>query len=151
VLKKHLCPITSEQNYQLRAHYQGLLTPPTRSNLDSWFEDWLETAWLMREAALPEIAGSRAQEDFFQAIRSLDDSWATHQLTELVREDQEEMEFTEISNLVAKYQSYYRRIQPIASSLGSFATLSVAEQSKNKHQGVQGVQGVQSSQERNKV
>ena len=30
-LKKHLCPSTSERNYQLRAHYQGLLTPPKRS------------------------------------------------------------------------------------------------------------------------
>jgi hypothetical protein len=60
------------------------------------------------------------------------------------------MEFTGISDLVAEYQSYYRRIQPIVSSLGSFATLGIAEQSKNKHQGIQGVQDVQSSQERNK-
>ncbi|KAF2023385.1 hypothetical protein EK21DRAFT_81065, partial [Setomelanomma holmii] len=82
-LKKYLCPSTSERNYQLRAHYQGLLTPPKRSNLDSWFEDWLETARLMKEAALPEIAWSRAQEDFIRAVRSLDESWATHQLTEL--------------------------------------------------------------------
>lgn len=37
-LKKHLCPSISERNYQLRAHYQGLLEPPKRSNLDSWFE-----------------------------------------------------------------------------------------------------------------
>jgi hypothetical protein len=149
-LKKHLCPSTSKRNYQLRAHYQGLPTPPKRSNLDSWFEDWLEIAQLMREAALPEIAESRAQEDFIRAIRSLDDSWATYQLTELVQKDQEEMEFTGISDLVAEYQSYYWRVRPIASSLRSFATLGVAEQSKNEHQGVQGVQGVQSSQERNK-
>jgi hypothetical protein len=86
-LKKHLCPSTSERNYQLRAHYQGLLTPPKRSNLDSWFEEWLETMRLMNEAALPEVAGNRAQEDFIRAVRSLDESWATHQLTELVRKD----------------------------------------------------------------
>jgi hypothetical protein len=86
-LKKHLCPSTSEQYYQLRAHYQGLLTLPKRSNMDSWFEDWLETARLMKKAALPEIAESRAQEDFIRAIRSLNDSWATHQLTELVQKD----------------------------------------------------------------
>jgi hypothetical protein len=64
----------------------------------------------MREAALPEIAESRAQEDFIRAIRSLDDCWATHQLTELVQKDQEEMEFTGISDLVAGYQSYYWRV-----------------------------------------
>jgi hypothetical protein len=84
-LKKHLCPSTSEQNYQLRAQYQGLLTLPKRSNLDSWFEDWLEMTRLMKEAALPEIAGNRAQEDFIRAVRNLDESWATHQLTQLVR------------------------------------------------------------------
>jgi hypothetical protein len=84
-LKKHLCPSTSERNYQLRAQYQGLLTLPKRSNLDSWFEDWLETMRLMKEAALPEIAGNRAQEDFIRAVRNLDESWATHQLTQLVR------------------------------------------------------------------
>lgn len=127
-LKKHLCPSTSERNYQLRAHYQGLLIPPKRSNLDSWFEDWLDTARLMKEAALPEIAGNRAQEDFIRAVRNLDESWATHQLTELVRKEQEEIEFTGISDLVAEYRSYYRRIRPIASSLGSFATLGIAQE-----------------------
>ncbi|KAF1360728.1 hypothetical protein EJ07DRAFT_114190 [Lizonia empirigonia] len=127
VLKKHLCPSTSERNYQLRSHYQGLLHAPKRSNLDSWFEDWLETTRLMKEAALPEVAGNRAQEDFIRAVRSLDESWSTHQLTELVRKDQMETEFTGISDLVAEYRSYYRRIRPIASSLGSFATLGIAE------------------------
>ncbi|KAF1359112.1 hypothetical protein EJ07DRAFT_178703 [Lizonia empirigonia] len=82
VLKKHLCPST--RNYQLRSHYQGLLHAPKRSNLDSWVEDWLETTRLMKEAALPEVAGNRAQEDFIRAVRSLDESWSTHQLTELV-------------------------------------------------------------------
>jgi hypothetical protein len=37
-LKKHLCPSSSERNYQLRAHYQGLLHASKSSNLDSWFE-----------------------------------------------------------------------------------------------------------------
>jgi hypothetical protein len=59
-LKKHLCLSTLERNYQLRAHYQGLLTPPKRSNLDTWFEDWLDTTRLIKEAALPEIVGNRA-------------------------------------------------------------------------------------------
>jgi hypothetical protein len=133
-LKKHLCPSTSERHYQLRAHYQGLLHAPKRSNLDSWFEDWLETTRLMKEAALPEVSGNRAQEDFIQAVRSLDDSWSTYQLTELVRKDQMEMEYTGISDLVAEYRSYYRRIRPVASSLGSFATLGIADQSQNKQQ-----------------
>jgi len=159
-LKKHLCPSTSERNYQLRAHYQELLTLPKRSNLDTWFEDWLDTTRLMKEAALPEISGSRAQEDFIRAVRSLDESWATHQLTELIRKDQEEMEFIGISDLVAEYRSYYRRVRPIASSLGSFATLGVAEETPAQGaqgaqrargaQGVQGVQGGQGSQDKNK-
>jgi hypothetical protein len=51
-LSQHLCLSTSERNYQLRAHYQELLTPPKRSNLGSWFGDWLETTRLMKEAAL---------------------------------------------------------------------------------------------------
>ena len=61
----------------------------------------------MKEAALPKVAGNRAQEDFIRAIRGLDESWATHQLTELVRKDQDETEFTGISDLVAEYRSYY--------------------------------------------
>ncbi|KAF1936194.1 hypothetical protein EJ02DRAFT_387796, partial [Clathrospora elynae] len=127
-LKKHLCPSTSERNYQLRVHYQSMLSQPKRGNLDSWFEDWIETTRLMKEAALPEVAGNRAQEDFIQAVQGLDDSWATQQLTELVRKDQNEAPFTAISELVAEYRSHYRRVRPIASSLGTFATLGLAPQ-----------------------
>jgi iron uptake system EfeUOB component EfeO/EfeM len=84
----------------------------------------------MKEAALPEVAGNRAQEDFIRAVRSLDESWSTHQLTELVRKDQIEAEFTGISDLVADYRFYYRRIRPIASSLGTFATLGIDQESQ---------------------
>ncbi|KAF2023765.1 hypothetical protein EK21DRAFT_118455 [Setomelanomma holmii] len=76
------------------------------------------------------MAGNCAQEDFIPAVRRLDGSWATHQLTELVRKDQDEAPFTAIAELVAEYRSYYRRLRPTASSLGTFATLGVAPQEK---------------------
>jgi hypothetical protein len=40
-LKKHLCPLIRERNYQLRARYRAVCTRPKRANLDTWFDEWV--------------------------------------------------------------------------------------------------------------
>lgn len=75
---------------------------------------------------MPEIAGNRAQEEFILSIRGLDDSWAASQLQELVKKEQKGVEFTLTTDLIVEFRSYYRRTRPVASSLGTFATLEAA-------------------------
>jgi hypothetical protein len=131
-LKQHLCPSTGERNHQLRARYKAVCTRPKRANLDTWFDEWVMIARLLKEADMPEIAGNRAQEDFILSIRGLDDSWAATQLQDLIRKEQKDEVFPPIKDLIAEFRSYYRRTQPIASGLGTFATLEVASSSNNQ-------------------
>jgi hypothetical protein len=131
-LKKHLCPSTGERNHQLRAQYRAVCTRPKRANLDTWFDEWVTITRLLTEAKMPETTGNRAQEDFILSIRGLDDSWAATQLQDLIKKEQKDEVFPPITDLIAEFRSYYRRTRPIASGLGTFATLEVAGSSKSQ-------------------
>jgi hypothetical protein len=125
-LKKHLCPSIGERNHQLRAQYRAVCTRPKRANLDTWFDEWVTITRLLTEAKMPEIAGNRAQEEFILSIRGLDNSWAATQLQDLIKKEQKDEDFPPIADLIAEFRSYYRRTRPIASGLGTLATLGVA-------------------------
>jgi hypothetical protein len=88
---------------------------------------------------MPETTGNRAQEEFILSIRGLDDSWAATQLQDLIRKEQKDEDFPPITDLIAEFRSYYRRTRPIASGLGTFATLEVAG-SSNSQEALQGAQ-----------
>ncbi|KAI2484408.1 hypothetical protein Ptr902_03348 [Pyrenophora tritici-repentis] len=122
-LKKHLCPLIGERNYQLRARYTAVCTRPKTANLDIWFDEWVTITRLLTEAKMPETTGNRAQEEFILSIRGLDDSWAATQLQDLIKKEQKNEEFPLIADLIAEFRSYYRRTRPIASGLRTFATL----------------------------
>jgi hypothetical protein len=125
-LKKHLCPSIRERNHQLRARYRAVCTRPKRANLDTWFDEWVTITRLLTEARMPETTGNRAQEEFILSIRGLDDSWAATQLQDLIKKEQKDEDFSSITDLIAEFRSYYQRTRPIASGLGTFATLEVA-------------------------
>ena len=125
-LKKHLCPSVGERNHQLRSRYRAVCTRPRKANLDTWLDEWVTITRLLREAKMSEVDGNRSQEDFILSIRGLDDNWASTQLQELVKKDQRGEQYTSTADLIAEFRSYYRRTFPIASSIGTFATLGVA-------------------------
>ncbi|PZD23455.1 hypothetical protein A1F97_11232, partial [Pyrenophora tritici-repentis] len=79
-----------------------------------------------------ETTGNRAQEEFILSIRGLDDSWAATQLQDLIKKEQKDEEFPLIADLIAEFRSYYRRTRPIASGLGTFATLEVTSSSNSR-------------------
>jgi hypothetical protein len=141
MLKKHLCPSIGERNHQLRAQYRAVCTRPKRANLDTWFDKWVTITRLLTEAEMPEVAGNRAQEEFILSIRGLDNSWAATQLQDLIKKEQKDEDFPPIADLIAEFRSYYRRTRPIASGLGTFATLKVAGRS-NSQEALQGAQTV---------
>jgi hypothetical protein len=85
----------------------------------------------MSQAKLPEVQGNRAQQDFILAVKSLDDSWSANELSQLIKAEADDKPYTSISDLVAQYESYYRRTRPIASGLGTFATLGITSQSSS--------------------
>ncbi|KAF1946374.1 hypothetical protein EJ02DRAFT_418803 [Clathrospora elynae] len=81
---------------------------------------------------MPETTGNRAQEEFTLLIRGLDDIWAATQLQDLIKKEQKDKEFPLIADLIAEFRSYYQCTRPIASGLGTFATLKVAGSSNSQ-------------------
>ena len=79
-----------------------------------------------------ETTSYRAQEEFILSIRGLDDNWAATQLQDLIKKEQKDEVFPPITDLIAEFRSYYRRTRPIASGLGTFATLEVADSSNSQ-------------------
>jgi hypothetical protein len=75
---------------------------------------------------------NRAQEEFILSIRGLDNSWAATQLQDLIKKEQKDEDFPPIADLIAESTLYYERTHPIASGLGTFATLGVAGGSQDQ-------------------
>jgi hypothetical protein len=103
----------------------------------------VRAAWLDWIAILQSSQAIRSSKiDCWQlclSIRGLDDSWAATQLQDLIKKEQKDKDFPPITDLIAEFWSYYRRTRPIASGLGTFATLEVAGSSKSQ-EAVQGAQ-----------
>jgi hypothetical protein len=129
--------LIGERNHQLRAQYHAVCTRPKTVNLDAWFDEWVTVIQLLTEANMPEIAGKRAQKEFILSIRGLDNSWAATQLQDLIKKEQKDEDFLPIADLIAEFRLYYQHTRPIASGLGTFATLGVAGGSQDQEAQVQ--------------
>ncbi|KAF1358657.1 hypothetical protein EJ07DRAFT_156495 [Lizonia empirigonia] len=129
-LKKHLCPSTAERELQLIAKYRKLQIR-LRNNIDNWLEEWLHVVRMCEAVCLPDVTSPRAQRDFLLAIKGLDDTWATTQQATLFRAQLNAQPIPTLDDLVAEFSMYWRSTRPVASSLGTFATLGI-DQSADK-------------------
>ncbi|KAF1351690.1 hypothetical protein EJ07DRAFT_159227 [Lizonia empirigonia] len=123
-LKKHFCPSTAERELQLIAKYRQLQSRP-RNNIDSWLEEWLHIVRMCEAVCLPDVTSPRAQRDFLLAVKGLEDTWATTQQATLFRAQLNAQPIPTLDDLVAKFAMYWRSTRPVASSLGTFATLGI--------------------------
>ncbi|KAI1673246.1 hypothetical protein L13192_04105 [Pyrenophora tritici-repentis] len=130
-LKKHLCPSTAERELQLIAKYRQLQSRP-RNNIDSWLEEWLHVVRMCEAVKLPDVTSPRAQRDFLLAIKGLDDTWATTQQATLFRAQLNAQSIPTLDDLVAEFAMYWRSTRPVASSLGTFATLGIDQSSDRR-------------------
>lgn len=137
VLKENVAPFTEARKRELRTRYFELRKTPGRRELNEWLLEWMYHIGVMEDAGLPEATGYRPQEEFLLAVRPLADSWATIMLTTLwelaeTKGQDEAAKQHSLPSLVAKFRRYYSATNLVASELGSFATLGVAEQ-EDKH------------------
>jgi hypothetical protein len=127
-LKNQLCLSTAEQETQLLLQYLAHRKMPKRANIESWLASWEELLELMAAAKMPELRGRRAQQDFLDSAQSTDDSWATLQRISMIVKQEMRESFLSAVGLIGQFQLYYCQMKPVASTLGSFATLGDAQQ-----------------------
>src|SRR6266536_3302373 len=128
-LKQHLCPSTAEREQQLLARFQKLQQRPKRE-IDSWLDDWIHVTRLCEEAGLPDVTSPRVQHAFLLAVKSLDESWAAVQQTALFSAQRASKPVSTLEDLVTEFTMYWRTNKPVASSLGTFASVGVAQESE---------------------
>ncbi len=127
-LKQHLCPSDKTRERELQTRFRDLSKSPRGRGIDKWLEEWITVTDQCSELNMAEVTGIRAQEEFLIAVKPLQDTWATNQLDKLYTAHEDGKELLSIRDLVAAFRTFHRRVNPVASSLGTFgASLETAQ------------------------
>jgi hypothetical protein len=127
-LKQHLCPSDRTRERELQTKFRDLSKSPRGRGVEKWLEEWITVTDQCSELNMAEVAGIRAQEEFLIAVKPIQDTWATNQLDKLYTAHEDGEELSSIRDLIATFKIFHRRVNPTASSLGTFgATLQAAQ------------------------
>ncbi|KAI2476014.1 hypothetical protein Ptr902_12653 [Pyrenophora tritici-repentis] len=136
-LKQQLAPTAAVRSRELVTKYRALQEKPRGRNLEQWLDDWIHITNQCREADLPETTGYRAQDDFLTIVRTIAPEWAgsAHQDLILKETTGRINEIQSLADYVAQFRMYHRRTSLSTASLGTFASLRIAEkQSPNQEE-----------------
>ncbi|PSN58774.1 hypothetical protein BS50DRAFT_666378 [Corynespora cassiicola Philippines] len=127
-LKQHLCPSDRTRERELQTKYRDLLKSPRGRSIEKWLEEWITITDQCSDLSMAEVAGLRAQEEFLIAVKPIQDSWATNQLDKLYGAHEDDRRLPTVRDLIASFRNFHRRVNPVASSLGTFgASLQAAQ------------------------
>ncbi|KAI1523376.1 hypothetical protein PtrSN001A_011323, partial [Pyrenophora tritici-repentis] len=127
-LKEHLSPNTARRSRELVVKYRDLQATRRGRAVEGWLDDWIKITDQMRTLNLPDVNGSRSQEDFLIAVKPLDDAWATMTLTDLLAKDEAGTPVPSLRDYVSKFRTFHSRTSPRAAGIGTFsATLGMAD------------------------
>jgi hypothetical protein len=105
----------------LIARYKALQTPPRGRKVEEWLRSWVEVTNMCISAEVPETMGSRAQEDFLVACRTIDPEYGTSGLRALIDLEDDSTAIPSVEDYVSKFTTYLKRMQPLSSGLSSIA------------------------------
>jgi hypothetical protein len=127
-LKEHLSPNTARRSRELVVKYRDLQATRRGRAVEGWLDDWIKITDQMRTLKLPDVDGSRSQEDFLIAVKPLDDAWATMSLTDLLSKDEAGTPVPSLRDYVSKFRTFHSRTSPRAAGIGTFsASLGMAD------------------------
>jgi hypothetical protein len=72
-------------------------------------------------AKVPEMMGSRAQEDFLVACRTIDPEYGTSGLRALIDLEEGGTAIPSVEDYVSKFTAYLKRVRPLSTGLSSMA------------------------------
>ncbi|KAI1665823.1 Dimer-Tnp-hAT dimerization containing protein [Pyrenophora tritici-repentis] len=109
-LKKHLAPSDATRQRDLIARYKALQTPPRSRKVEEWLRSWVEVTNMCISAEVPETIGSRAQEDFLVACRTIDPEYGTSGLRALIDLEDAGTAIPSVEDYVSKFTTYLKRL-----------------------------------------
>ena len=120
-LKKHLAPSDTSRQRDLIARYKALQMPPRGRKVEEWLRSWVEVTNMCISAEVPETMGSRAQEDFLVACRTIDPEYGTSGLRALIDLEDAGTAVPSVEDYVSKFTTYLKRVRPLSTGLSSMA------------------------------
>ncbi|KAF1828587.1 hypothetical protein BDW02DRAFT_603287 [Decorospora gaudefroyi] len=120
-LKKHLAPLDATRQRDLIARYKALQTPPRGRRVEEWLRSWVEITNMCIAADVPETMGSRAQEDFLVACRTINPEYGTSGLRDLIDLEDAGTAIPSVEDYVSKFTTYLKRVLPLSTGLSSMA------------------------------
>lgn len=120
-LKKHLAPSDTSRQRDLIARYKTLQIPPRGRKIEEWLRSWVEVTNMCIAADIPETTGSRAQEDFVIACRTIDPEYGTSGLRALIDLEEAGNTIPSVEDYVSKFSAYLKRVRPLSTGLISMA------------------------------
>ncbi|KAF1925872.1 uncharacterized protein M421DRAFT_37025, partial [Didymella exigua CBS 183.55] len=115
-LKKHLAPSDATRQRDLIARYKALQTPPRGKRVEEWLRSWVEITNMCIAAEVPETMGSRAQEDFLVACRTIDPEYGTSGLRALIDLEDAGTAIPSVEDYVSKFTTYLKRVLPLTAA-----------------------------------
>ncbi|KAF2818597.1 hypothetical protein CC86DRAFT_413725 [Ophiobolus disseminans] len=137
IKRKALNDFTQEIGQTISRRHIHLIQSNDTANIDNWLEEWLHVVRMCEAAQLPDVTSPRAQRDFLLAVKGLDNTWATTQQATLFRAQLTAQLIPTLDDLVAEFAMYWRLTRPVASSLGTFATLGINQSSDRRSDGAE--------------
>ena len=127
-LKKHLSPSDTTRQRDLITRYKALQIPARGKKIEEWLRSWVEVTNMCISANVPETMGSRAQEDFLVACRTIDPEYGTSGLRALIELEEAGKAIPSVEDYVSKFTTYLKRVRPLSTGLNTMAAeLEVAE------------------------
>lgn len=120
-LKKHLAPSDATRQRDLIAQYKSLQTPPRGRKIEEWLRSWVEITNMCIAADIPETTGSRAQEDFLIACKTIDPEYGTSGLRDLIDREVAGTTIPSVEDYVSKFTTYLKRVSPTSTGLKTMA------------------------------
>ena len=120
-LKKHLAPSDATRQRDLITRYKALQTPPRGRKIEEWLRSWVEVTNMCIAAEIPETTGSRAQEDFLIACRTIDPEYGISGLRALIDLEESGKTIPSVEDYVSKFTTYLKRVRLLSTGLASIA------------------------------
>ena len=112
-LHDHIAPSDPSRKSDLRRQWEDVRNTrrARNQNLESWLDDWLRITDLMTSLNMPEMTEGQPNEHFLNAVMSINESWATQKLVQLLADQQDSgraENLPSISSLIAEFRQFQR-------------------------------------------
>ena len=126
-LKQQFATTDKTREKEVLVRYREMCKPPSTKNLEQWLSKWEITHREALELQLPDVQGTRAVDDFVQALRNTDPAFYGYWTNHLENTDI----YPSLSDIVDKFRKQQRKEAALNPQHGAFTASFQGEHAKS--------------------